>query len=189
MQKQEFTTWFCKLYLPRKSELSLSADDSRINGNRRDEGLALQTRHVAYYMDIRSRLVCDGEAMLALLREKGSRYWRIYERKQDGREKRVEVNWSRSGLEDGKGWRNQERNDRLDSNQHFTACKTAPFRNIASSLLTPLTPRKFQSITALAWITCLDFLFFPFFSFPSSLRSNLWVMLDRCEINTNFLLI
>lgn len=149
----------------------------------------LQTRHVAYYTDIRSRLVCDGEAMHALLREKGSRYWRIYERKQDGREKRVEVNWSRSGLEDEKGWRNQERNDRLDSNQHFTACKTAPFRNIASSLLTPLTPRKFQSITALAWITCLDFLFFPFFSFPSSLRSNLWVMLDRCEINTNFLLI
>lgn len=25
-------------------------------------------------------------------------------------------------------------NDRLDSNQHFTACKTAPFRNIASSV-------------------------------------------------------
>nr|KAF7437632.1 hypothetical protein H0235_000023 [Vespula pensylvanica] len=27
-----------------------------------------------------------------------------------------------------------ERNDRQDSNQRFTACKTAPFRNIASSV-------------------------------------------------------
>ena len=125
----------------------------------------LQTRHVAYYTDIRSRLVCDGEAMHALLREKERRYWRIYERKQDGREKRVEVNWSRSGLEDGKGWRNQERNDRLDSNQHFTACKTAPFRNIASSLLTPLTPRKFQSITRLSLFS------FFFLSFESSIES------------------
>lgn len=32
----------------------------------------------------------------------------------------------------------REGNDRLDSNQHFTACKTAPFRNIASSVAAPL---------------------------------------------------
>lgn len=32
----------------------------------------------------------------------------------------------------------REGNDRLDSNQHFTACKTAPFRNIASSVPAPL---------------------------------------------------
>lgn len=47
-----------------------------------------------------------------------------------------------NGLE--RGWRTvsvareREGNDRLDSNQHFTACKTVPFCNIASSVPAPL---------------------------------------------------
>lgn len=161
MQKQEFTTWFCKLYLPRKSELSLSADDSRINGNRRDEGLAITDP---------PRCVLHGYTLTLGMRWRSNARLVAGERKpilanirKEARRKR-EKGWGelKPVWVGGKGWRNQERNDRLDSNQHFTACKTAPFRNIASSLLTPLTPRKFQSITALAWITCLDFLFFPF---------------------------